>query len=228
MAQPAFESAGTYLSGSDTSAAVAVPAGVASGKIVVVTIFLNSGTAAITPAAGFAAAQNSPSAIPSGGGNHALHVFWKRATGADTGTYTFTWTGTIVREAIATLYNNCVATGTPFDSPTNAAQDTASGTVTPAVSISTAGPDRLLIWGGTNWAGGTWTAPTGFTKRAQDGDGNFTICDRGFPTQGSSGSVTGTCTGSDKRTAWLGALIGTTTAAPARAPRMTSQYGSYF
>ncbi|WP_214103243.1 hypothetical protein [Acrocarpospora catenulata] len=228
MAQPAFEAAGTYLTGSGTSAAVAVPSGVANGKIVIVTIFINSGTAAITPAAGFAPAEGSPSAITAGGGNHALHVFWKRATAADAGTYTFSWTGSIVREAIATLYNNCVASGNPFDSPTSTAQDTGSGSVTPAVNVTTAGPDRRLIWAATNWAGGTWTAPTSFTRRAQGGNGNFTTCDAPFPTQGASGNVTGSATGSDKRCAWLGALIGTTSGAPDRPPPQMSQYGSYF
>lgn len=218
MAAPSFVSAGAYLDGSDTSAPVAVPSGTAAGRVALVTMFLDGNAQTVTPASGFAAAEGIPSQITGVSGAHSLFVWWKRLTGSESGPWTFTWGSSAYREAIATLYTDVVAVGTPFDSPTDAAQDNAGGTVTPAVDVTTLGPDRLLIWAATNWSGGTWTAPTGFTKRAQDAGGVFTTCDDAFLTEANTGAVTGSCTGSDKRCAWMGALIGTTSAASATAP----------
>lgn len=212
MAEPSFVAAGTYLAGSAANAAVAVPAGTADGRFVAVTLFMDGAalSPAPTPPAGFQVAPGAPILIASGSGAHSLYVWWKRLTGADAGTYTFTWTGSRYREAIATLWQDVVATGDPWDLPTDWATDLTSATVTPPVDVTSLGPDRRLIWAATNWGGGTWTAPSGFTKRAQGGAGVHTICDRSWPTASNTGNITGTCTGNDKRHAWLGALIGTT------------------
>lgn len=223
MTAPSFVAAGTYLSGSAASAAVAVPSGTAAGRLAIVSMFLDGNVQTVTPPAGFFEAENSPSQITGVGGAHGLHVFWKRLTGADAGTWTFTWPSSTYREAIATLYQDVVATGTPFDSPTATAQDTANGTVSPAVAVTSLGPDRLLVWGGTNWAGGTWTAPTGHTKRAQGGAGVFTITDGAWPVASATGPVSGSCTGNNKRTAWLGALIGTTAVGGSDVPRSAAR-----
>ncbi|MDF5758607.1 hypothetical protein [Spongiactinospora sp. TRM90649] len=218
MTAPSFVSAGTYLAGSGASAAVAVPSGTAATRLAVVSMFLDGNVQTVTPPSGFLEAENSPSQITGIGGAHGFHTFWKRLTGADAGTWSFTWPSSTYREAIATLYQDVIGSGTPFDSPTNAAQDTGASTVSPAVAVTSLGPDRLLIWGGTNWSGGTWTAPSGHTKRAQGGAGVFSLSDRPWPTASSTGPVTGSCTGSDKRTAWLGALIGTTGAGGSDVP----------
>lgn len=212
MAEPSFVASGAYLEGSGTSAAVAVPAGTAAGRVALVAIFMDGNPLAVnpTPPTGFALAPGAPVQIPATSGSHSLYLYWKRLAGADAGTWTFTWAEGRYREAQAHLYTDVVATGTPFDPSPGAAFDTTSSTITPAVSCASAGPDRRLIFTATNWGGGTWTAPTSHTKRMQGGAGVITLTDRSWPTASSTGSVTATCTSSDKRNAWLGALIGTT------------------
>jgi hypothetical protein len=77
----------------------------------------------------------------------------------------------------------------------------------PAVTVTTTGSDRLLVWSATNWSGGAWTPPTSFTERRDSGDEVMTSADLAQAGAGSSGSITGTCVGNDRRTAFLGALL---------------------
>src|SRR4051812_32069845 len=86
-----YEASGAELTGGTrTTSAVPVPAGVASGKVVLVHLYTEI-SSAITPPTGFTELTFSPT--PQTSGPHPLtrqRVFWKRATGADTGTYSFT------------------------------------------------------------------------------------------------------------------------------------------
>lgn len=220
MAAPLFVAAGAHLDGTAASASIAVPAGTSAGRVVVVSMYLDGVALAVnpTPAVDFAPVEGCPVQIASGGGTHSLYKWWKRCTATDTDPYVFTWAEARYREAEVTLWQNVVATGTPWDSPTGAAFLITNSATTPPVSVTTLGPDRTLIWSGTNWSGGTWTAPAGFTKRVQSSFGLITECDGPFPTAGPTGPVSGTCSASDKTCAWMGALIGTTGAATATAP----------
>lgn len=223
MAAPAWASTGTYFENSSSAPAFAVPSGVASGDVIVIPMYLDGTTTITAMASGFAHATGSPSGLSVGGGSHSVNVVWKRATGADSGTYTFTLSGSTFVCGSALRFTSAVASGDPWD-VTNAAQDAANSTVTPAVSVTTTGPDRLLVFAGSCWAGGTWTAPGGFAERVDSGFGLITADDKAQAAAGSSGSVSATCTGSDKRCAWLGALIGTTTTGSrAPAPVVASQ-----
>jgi hypothetical protein len=186
-----------------------VPASVANGDIIVIPMFLDSTATISAMASGFAHAEGSPISIV-GGGAHSLAVVWKRASGSDTGTYDFTLSGSTYVEGAAARYTGAVAAGNPWDSPTGTASDNTNGTVSPPVSVTTAGPDRMLVFASTNWSGGNWTPPSGFNERMDTGAQIVTLDDLVQATQGGSGTVQATCAGSDKRTAWLGALIGTT------------------
>jgi hypothetical protein len=209
MAAPTVGALGANLSSaSGTSAAVAAPGGVVSGAVVAVGIFLDGSAQTITPPAGWAYAENTP--VDVSGGSHGLHVFWHRASGSEAGPYTFTWSSSTFRSGFAVRIDNVVASGTPFDSPTGVAQDNTNSTTTPAVSTTSLGPERLDGFFGTNWSGGNWTAPSGFTKHQEGAEQVIVFCSKSHPTEGSTGSLTATCTGSDKRTAFVGALIGTT------------------
>lgn len=227
MALPSVGAIGTNLaSSSGTSAAVAAPASVVNLSVVVVGIFLDGAAQTVTPPAGWSEAENSPQDVT--GGSHGLHVFWHRAAGSEAGPYTFTWTTSTYRSGFATRIDNAVTTGTPFDSPTGGAQDNALLTVTPLVSTTSLGADRQDIFFGTNWTGGTWTAPATFTKQREGTDQVIVFCSHDHPTAGSTGSLTATCTGTDKRTAWVGALIGTTVSGSPAVPVFPiSQYGSF-
>ena len=166
MAAPTFGSIGTGISTSTSTPQFSVPSGVAANSMIIIPVFLDGVESITGLPSGFSNAENSPVELTvEGGGDHKLYVFWKRATGADTGTYDFTVTGSSYIEGAALRYENVVTTGTPFDAGTDSAFDTASGTDTPAVTTSSLGADRMFIHAATNWAGSTWTPPSGYTKR---------------------------------------------------------------
>lgn len=206
MAAPAHASTGAYTEDASAAPSFAVPSGVSSGDVLVIAIFVD-GTATITGLpTGFAEAENSPVALDVGGGSHSLHVAWKRATGADTGTYDITLSGSTFCAGAALRYTGCAESGDPWDAGADDAQDAASASVTPAVAITTAGADRLLVFAATIWSGGSWTQPSGYAERVDNGFGHLNVADLAQAVAGSSGSVTATSSGSDKRCAWLGAL----------------------
>lgn len=208
---PTYQSTGTYGSSSggvpQTSVACGVPSGVVADDIVVLTAYvsLDGGINPVaTPPAGFTAAENAP--ISAQFNRNA--VWWKRATGSESGTYTISYDVATYSEAAAMRFSGCVTSGNPFDSPTNAAFNNTSSTASAAVTVTTLGADRVLVHSATNWSGGTWTPSSGFTTRASGGFGVLHAATKDQAVAGSSGSVTATCTGSDKTTGWLGALAG--------------------
>ncbi len=192
MVLPAFGAAGTYLSAGSfgTSAAVPVPSGVAAGHVILVDLYVETSNA-VTPPSGFTEIPTAASTMPSG---QVHRQFWKRATGADAGTYTFTWIGSTHYDAVAVRYTGVVATGTPYDSgggaPASASRRSSSST-TPAVSLTTQGVDRLVVWSATSFDFGSWTPPSGYTERVDTGD-LITVATRGEATATATGSLTGT------------------------------------
>jgi hypothetical protein len=188
---------------------------VANNDIIIIPMYVDSPTVTVTAfATGWQLHGDFPYTA-SGIMNHRLMVMWRRATGADSGTYTFTISGNVYTAGAALRYTGCKLTGTPFDTPgggdLSLAQDTTNGTVTPAVNMTTLGAFRKLLHVGTNWTGGTWTNPSAggtWTKRMDGNDHLHILTDRDLAVAGNSGSVTASCTGSDKRTGWIGALIG--------------------
>lgn len=202
MPLPVFGSAGTYGVGTSTSVALVVPSGVAVDHVLFVHLSLeSSGANTVTPPAGFTELTPTPSTTRS---IHTLHVFWKRATAADSGTYTFTWSTSCYFEGLATRYTGCITTGTPIEEYTSASRSTAA-TVTPAVSLTSLSIDRLLVFGASNWASGSWTQPTGFTSR---GTASVVyVATRDWPTASATGDVTATCSASNDENATLLALI---------------------
>lgn len=212
MPAPAFGAAGTTLTATNSAAAnVAVPASVAADHVILVHLYKEN-TAAVTPPSGFTELTTAPATT---GNVQTFHTFWKRATGADSGTYNFTWTGSVLRQAVAVRYTGCITTGTPLEGFTGAGRSS-NGTVTPGVSLTTTGPDRLIVWGGTSWevdAGGSWTPPSGYTERVDSpAIGVATLTQAAA---GSTGSITGTYSpGSNYQTATLLALLPVPTARP--------------
>jgi len=205
---PSFAAIGTHIASSSGTASFPVPAGVTAGDIIVIPFYVDNGGSISVLATGFVHAEGSPLSITSGFGLHNLNIVWKRATAADAGTYDFTLSINTYRAGAAARYIDCISTGTPFDTPTGHAVDgSVSSTVTPAVSVTTSVDNTLLVFAGSNWSGGAWTPPAGFTERMDAGDRVHTLDDALMATAGTTGSVTATCAGSSGRTAWLGALL---------------------
>jgi hypothetical protein len=189
MPSPTFGAAGTYLTGtSANSANFAVPAGAANNEVMLVFFYLES-TGAITPPAGFTQFLR----MSATGGAHDLVIFWKRCTGADSGTYNFT-NPSVWREGVAIRFSGCITTGNPYDVTNGNQASTAPSGVTPAVSYTTTVTDTLAVWAGSNFNGGAWTPPSGYTERA-DASGDVGVATLAQAGIGASGSITGTCAG---------------------------------
>lgn len=224
MAPPAFGAAGTYLSGTGaTTAPIVVPSGVAAGHLIVVGLYIEA-TVTVTVPLDFVECAASPIGAVAPG-LHRIRVYWRRASGADAGTYTFSWTGSIYREGVALRYTGAVASGDPWDTGAgapNSAARSSDATATPAVSLTTQGPDRKLIWFGSNVAGGAGTPPATFTERA-DGNSDIWTADKDLAVAAATGSVTGSNAASSYSCAWMGALLpdvaaGASRIIPRRAP----------
>lgn len=206
MASPFWVASGAGVSApGGTAANFGAPAGVAANSVIVVDFFLD--TAAdhnvVPPDGTWFAAEN----IPIVANNHRHYVYWHRASGGEAGPYTFTWTGGTYVEGQAHRYEGCATTGNPFDAGAAAASSGAgTSNQSPPVSITTLGAERLLVHAATDWAGGTWTPPTGFTKREQLTVGLVTLSDLAQAVAGGTPALQATCTSIEHTTAWLGAL----------------------
>lgn len=225
MAAPAFGAAGTYLVGAALdNAAVAVPAGVTAGQIVEVYLYLENGGNAVTPPDGTWTEVASAGSVAAG---HWFRKFWKRATAADSGTYTFTWTGpTAWREGVAVRYTGATSSGSPYAGAHSTALDsTATDGITPAVSVSF-GVEYLATWAGTNGNGGVWTPPSSFVERV-DNSTNLSVATLAFNNGGSTGSVTGTCASAGPGAGILGAMVGPSESAPPPRRRSPSMAGPW-
>lgn len=217
MAAPTFDAAGAFLVGAgSTTGAVAVPAGTASGKVALIHLYIEN-TDTVTWPSGFFECTSSP-VVVTGAKAHNHHIAWKRLTAADSGTYAMSWATSAYREAVATLYSGCATTGTPLE-VLGAALNAADSTTTAAVSGTTGGPDRLLVWSGTNWNEGAWTAPATYTKRSGEPASAALACATlAQTTQGATGSVTGTCSVASSSAGFLLGLFPDAVAGPRRTP----------
>lgn len=205
MAAPVVVSVGTVLAGSNsTTANVPVPAtSVASGLLDMVFFYVED-TETVTLPGGWAEAPDSPVIVT---GGFDMHVYWKRPTGSETGTYNFTIAaGLTWRTAVAIRFSGVLGSGSPFDD-TNPGINTGSVTATPPISIVTTGTDRLLVWMGGSFSGSVCSTVTGFTEQADPG--SFAVDTLAQAVAGNSGSITASFSAADMTGAWLGALLPT-------------------
>lgn len=205
MALPVFQAGTSLTNASSAGATFTVPAGVAIGDIILAHVYMES-SAVVTPPAGFAEFAGSPVTTASTW----THVYWKRAAAADTGTYAFTFTATF-REGACGRYSGVIGAGTPIEGGIVGA--IGNGFATPAVSFTTGGTDRLIVWSGSNFVGGAWTPPSGFIERS-DNAAAFSTATLALPAAGSTGSVIGTCGGSNETAGILLALMPAVVSAP--------------
>jgi hypothetical protein len=208
---PVFESRTNLVGANGASAVITYPASIAAGDILLVHIYKEN-TAAVTPPDGTWTLKGSTTTTAP---QHHL-VFWKRAAGGETGTVTFSWTGSVFRATTCERYSNCAATGDPIEAITF--NQTNSSVTTLNVSLASTSPDSMLIWSGTSFTGGnTWTTPTGYGNLA-----NLDVlgaANKRNPVGGATGNVTGTANISGPMTSALLSLLGTSVVAtPAADP----------
>lgn len=207
----------TYAGGSGTSAAIPVPAGMAANELALVFLYVET-DAAITLPTGFTQAALAENNMVTK--EHRLYLSWKRATGADTGTYTFSWTGSAWRSGYAMRVSGAITTGDPFDTGTGATVTgvtTLVDTVPPALSLTTTQADTLLVYGAVGYDGpNTWTPPTGMTERA-DAENQLAATLAQAAAAG-TGNLQGTYSAATALSAFLGAVLSPVTAAGAAPP----------
>ena len=185
MAAPVWVSGTTLTAANGTSAVVTLPSSISANDIVLISIYKED-TGAVTPAAGFTEKGTAPTTTAPQG----QYTFWKRMSGGESGTVTFSWTNNVFRAATANRITGCITTGDPIEGFNTNFNNSSSGT-SPAVSLGSTSVDTLLYWAGTDFTGGnTWTAPSTYTKRGDvDVLGDAT---KDNTAGGATGSVTGT------------------------------------
>jgi hypothetical protein len=201
----AFAGNGTNSgTGGAVNLSLALPASIAANDILLAHIYDETQNLAITPPSGWV--EITPIASS---GQSENHVFWTRAAGGETGSVTFTHANT-TRGGIITRWTGCVTSGTPFDTPggSSAAANATSSTTTPAVSDTTAGANRLVVFMATDWQQpATFTPPTGFTENIDVGTEVGTVASLLQAAAGATGSITATASASGPLTARLLLLI---------------------
>lgn len=139
---------------------VPVPASAAANHIALVHLEQwEVGNPTVTPPSGFTALT------PVVSGSQKSKVFWKRLTGADSGNYTFSWTGSQWTLGHCVLLSGAVTTGDPVEAVNTA---TATSTSIPSTTVSTT-TEAFLAHFVANENSATGTPPTNYTE-TQDGD----------------------------------------------------------
>ena len=162
----AYVSSANLTGASATSAAVPVPAGAAAGHIAVVGLYLETSAALTPPDGTWTLKADLATGTPSTVGR--LAVYWKRLTAADSGTWSWSWTGAGWRIGSSVLFSGRAATGDPFEGTPGTAETTGAGNIViPAVSPAAAGDDLVAF--ATNFTGGAWTPGSGLTDAVAAG-----------------------------------------------------------
>lgn len=216
----AFRSATALASaGTQTTAVINVPAGAAIDDIALVGIYIES-AAVITAPSGFTSKIDLGTS-PTARGR--LNVFWKRLTAADTGTYSFSWTGSTFRAATAGLWSGRITTGDPFDGTPGSNETTSAATTAPATATaSVAGGDGVLMATSFTGTGQSWTPPASYTERI---DNTVIMLDsRDAMSSGSTGSIGPTAVVSDFIKHMNGILLPAATAYPFELLTPTPRY----
>lgn len=171
-------------------------------------MFLDNGVVTITSVpTNFTRAGDLPqNTNPAGGGtNHSLTVYWGRFSDVGSGPYVFTKSASDYVTGRSAAVQDCVTTGDPFEAADG--NTTASSVTTaPLVSASSTGADRYAFYVATNWTGGGWTPPTGYTERWDANDRTITIADLQLPTAATT-SPQAVSAGSNRSNAWVGILL---------------------
>jgi hypothetical protein len=209
VAAPTLVSVGDYLSeGSGSTAVIDAPEGVQADDIVLIFQYSEHEGAAIDP-------TSTPSGFTLISEEHTTtdishtRVYWKRSTGSEPSSYTFTFANSNWRTGFAIAIRGCTTEGSPID-VVDSNSISSSVSTTPAVSLTTTGPDRLVIFHGSAYHTRDWTGPSGYTVIPTVGVSGATILRSAWQVMssaGSTGNVTATAQdGTDVMTAHLIAL----------------------
>jgi hypothetical protein len=192
MAAPSFGSAGTGIAEADASIDVAYPASISANDILILLVQAkdtvdNFDTPTDWTAFGASVSNTS----------HRSKLFWKRATGSESGTLTVTRTaGAVHFGARIYRYAGCQTTGNPYEAYTTGTDNSA----TPAdpQDTTTTGADRRICYFGaieddnqspSEMTGGTATVAEEVAEFASGVGDDGTLCVWGIAREGGSGET---------------------------------------
>jgi hypothetical protein len=189
---------------------VPVPTGAAAGDIAVISLVQwNASTPTVTPPSGFV---QKGATWTSSDGVAKNSIWWKRLTGADTGNYSFSWTGGVMWSgAICALFTGCATSGDPWDAVATPTTGTWGNPT--SISVTTTDAAGGLFWAVYNDTSGTHTPPTGFTEIADIDSASCAYYISGV--SGSQSASGATISSSSAAGQWLGALLSDGGGAPA-------------
>jgi len=195
-----------------TTTSVPVPAGAQAGDIAVVGLYVNAARpVVITSPTGFT------QKFVGSGEDSSMQVFWKRLTGADTGTWDFTHVLADSR-GVAGLWYGRVTTGDPFRATSNS--DTPAvypSTSVTAPSINAVAGDALVAISITPFTY-VWSGPPDLSEVLDNGN---SLLIKENLVAGETGTKTFFLSGTDGGgIAWMGTLKDTTIASSARAKKV--------
>ena len=140
-----------------SSLSPSVPSGASVGDVMVAVVTRWEGVnPAITPPSGFTHVGSQ--AV---NGNAKLDIYWKRLTGADTGTYTFSWGSSMWSHVHCFCMTGVKSSGDPIGSNISIWTGTADTFGTTQVTTSFV---PGLVWSAYNDSAGTHTPPSSFTE----------------------------------------------------------------
>jgi hypothetical protein len=207
---PVHESHGTVAYVTSTQTSIPVPSGVVAGALLVVQVGREYATAgppgAIVPPSGAGTwVLKSEVTVPNGTDTVHQAVYYKYATGADSGSYVFTWTGSVSAHGSAHRISGGPTSGDPFSGFDHEVAGSAQ-TNAPTTQIADTVVDNvLLVWLCDGYVGNSaYTPPSGFTEVFEAV--NLSAAWKTQPAQGDTGALTGSNGGSDRKPAFLGSV----------------------
>ena len=206
---PSVRAKGSEIGLSTSTPAFPVPAGVQANDILVIGFFLDDGRRSVSVApSGFTIAGDIPQVTAvSGAPAHKLYVYYKRASGSESGTISCTIDNSTGVEGLMIAYKDVITTGSPWNgTPDGANSGTSNVTTAPAVSTTTDTDNCFAVYFATNWTSGAYTPPTGFTEDNDTG-GNLTAAHKAVATHGAVSNAGASCSGSGRSCSWIGALL---------------------
>jgi len=167
---PTFRSLANTSYAARTQTDITKPSGVTTNDIMIAFIVLaRAGSAPTnpTPPSGFTQIGTFTSVVDSGSFNGKCGLFWKRATGSEPATYTFTQDVSYSTQGLVMAYSGCTTSGSPVDVfAQTSGNSTGAGPTLTATGVTTTQANDMLVWAGHNWDGsGALTPPTGMTER---------------------------------------------------------------
>ncbi len=206
MAAPSFRAAATASGATGSSVTVSKPAGTAENDILVALLYLEHGTATITPPSGWALLRDSlQTGPPSFDYRHV--TFWKRAGASEPASYQWSFSASAYREAFIVAVQGCVTSGGPIDveaATVNSAQNDAP--VAPSVTTTVADTLLVCIYTTANGGNAVWSpGSSGMTERVDSV--SMAAYDVVQASAGATGAKTVSCTGGGNPEWHVGAAI---------------------